>query len=86
METEYLASIIEPLVAKKESLRVVRTDDERGILLTVSADARDYGRLIGTAGETARALRTIMNCYGMARGSKMSVKIAAPYKPKNDLV
>lgn len=80
--TDYLVAILSPLVTRPEFLVVTRTQDERGVLLTVEADKFDYGKIIGKQGETIKAVRTIINCYGMALNSKLSVKVAAPYKEK----
>lgn len=82
MEIDYLVEIIKPLVSHPDKVKVNKSTDEMGVLLTVEADPKDYGRIIGKQGETAKALRTILNCYGMVNGLKISVKVAAPYKPK----
>lgn len=81
-ETDYLVAILSPLVNRPEALVVTRTQDERGVLLTIEADRFDYGKIIGKQGETIKSVRTIINCFGMTINSKLSVKVAAPYKAK----
>lgn len=79
-ETEvfYLEAILKPLVENKDAVRIDRTVDERGILLSVSLAAGDMGRIIGKQGDTARAIRRLVRQFGMGKKARVSVKINEP--------
>lgn len=77
-EIEYLKSIIRPLISN--DLEVERTDDERGILLTIKLATEDIGKVIGKGGETARAIRRLIRQFGMSQNMHISVRIYEPGK------
>lgn len=77
-EVEFLASILRGIVMKADSIRITKTTDEMGVLLSVSVDKQDMGKVIGKAGETAKCLRNIVGSYGAKHGIKLSVKILEP--------
>lgn len=77
-EQIYLESIVKPLLSRPESLVLEHTTDERGSLLTITAHGDDMGRLIGKAGSTANALRSLLRQYGALVQKHISVKINDP--------
>jgi len=74
-EQKYLESIISPLLEHPDDLKVENTIDERGILLQLSVNKIDMGRIIGKAGVTANAIRILMKQYGVLKEKHISVKI-----------
>lgn len=76
--TEYFTAMVRPLLKFPDSLKVVQTLDELGVLLTVDVHKEDMGIIIGRAGETAKALRLIMRIFGVTHKAKVSVKIQEP--------
>ncbi len=77
-EQTYLESIIAPLLAHPEELKIEHQLDEKGVLLTIKAHSADMGRIIGKAGSTANAVRTLLRQYGAAHQQHISVKISDP--------
>jgi len=77
-EQTYLESIITPLLAHPEELKIDHIVDEKGVLLTITAHQIDMGRIIGKAGATANAIRTILRQYGGLHNMHISVKISDP--------
>ncbi len=77
-EKTYLESIVKPLLSRPEELVIEHVVDERGVLLTITASADDMGRLIGKAGSTANALRSLLRQYGSLTKAHISVKINDP--------
>lgn len=75
-ESEYLESIIKPLILKE--LDIEKIVDDRGILLIVKVEKEDIGRIIGKQGETARAIRRLIRQFGMANDQHIAVKIYEP--------
>ncbi len=49
-----------------------------GVLLTLSVDPNDMGKVIGKVGVNAKALRTLLSAYGYKNHSKVSLKISEP--------
>ena len=77
-EQTYLESIIAPLLAHPEDLNIAHQIDEKGVLLTIKANASDMGRVIGRGGSTANSIRTLMKQYGALHQQHISVKISDP--------
>ena len=75
-EVEYLEAIVKPLI--KNDLTIEKTVDDRGILLTIKLEQEDIGRVIGKAGETARAIRRLIRQYGMTNEKHIAMKIYEP--------
>lgn len=85
----YLDSIVRPLLSKPESLKIVKTTDALGVLLTMDVDKEDMGHLIGKEGQNILSIRKIIGMYGMRNNAKISIKINEPtgglyYKDKTN--
>lgn len=75
---QYLHAILEYLVKYPEDLKIVKTEDQIGTLLTVSCNREDMGVIIGKTGETARSIRNLVRIVGVRNGIRVSVKINEP--------
>jgi predicted RNA-binding protein YlqC (UPF0109 family) len=75
---EFLEYIAKELVLNPDAVKVSRTVDEQGVLLTLEVAQNDMGLIIGRAGETAKALRTLLNIYGKSRKQSIHLKINDP--------
>lgn len=73
--TEYLRSIISPLLKHPDEAVITHSTDDRGVLLTLELHSEDMGIVIGRGGETARAIRTIVKFVGICNNARISVKI-----------
>ncbi|OGG65134.1 hypothetical protein A2Z56_02485 [Candidatus Kaiserbacteria bacterium RIFCSPHIGHO2_12_45_16] len=76
--TEFLKSIIKGLVKHQDDVKVTRSLDEMGVLLSVSVHQEDMGAIIGREGNTAKSLRTILRHYGMKTGERISMLVLEP--------
>lgn len=81
-EATFLTSIIKEIVNKPDMVNVVQEKDNQGIKLTLSVDAGDMGKIIGSQGKTATAIRTIMHAYGGQNNEHVSVLIEEPDEKK----
>lgn len=75
---EFLEYIIKELVAHPDAVKISRKVDEMGVLLTLEVAQNDMGRVIGRHGDTAKALRTLLTAWGMAREQRLHLKISDP--------
>lgn len=76
-EKEYLFSIVIPLTATKD-IRVDRTVDDKGVLLSLHLRKEDMGRVIGKQGETARSIRRLLRQFGLSNNMHVALKINEP--------
>jgi predicted RNA-binding protein YlqC (UPF0109 family) len=74
----FLEYVVKGLVDNPNSVKVVRTVDEMGVLLTLDVDAADMGKIIGRSGNTAKAIRTLLRVVGMKNNSRVNLKINEP--------
>jgi predicted RNA-binding protein YlqC (UPF0109 family) len=54
---------------------VARSVDEKGVLLELTVDAEDLGRVIGKRGATAQSLRTLLRALGTKNDARYNLKI-----------
>ena len=74
----FLEYVIKAIVGKPEAVKVERTVDERGVLLTLDVDVSDIGYVIGRQGQTARAVRTLLRIVGAKNNARVNLKINEP--------
>jgi len=72
-----LETIVKNIVAKPEDVKIDRTVDERGVLLTLNVAQEDMGHLIGRQGTTIQAIRTILRIIGARNQARINIKIPA---------
>lgn len=77
-DQEFLEYIVKNLVDKPEAVRVNRTVDEMGVLLTLTVDQEDMGKIIGRQGNTAKAIRTLLRVVGMKNNARVNLKVNEP--------
>jgi len=73
-----LEQIILALVDNPDSVQVEGKTDEMGVLLSLRVAREDMGKVIGKAGETAKAIRLVMRVAGMSEKAHINVKILEP--------
>jgi len=66
------------LVDNQSAVKINRTVDEMGVLLTLSVDPADMGKVIGRQGNTAKAIRTLLRVVGMKNNARVNLKINEP--------
>jgi hypothetical protein len=49
-----------------------------GVLLTLSVNPADMGKVIGRMGNTAKAIRTLLRVVGMKNNARVNLKINEP--------
>ena len=69
---EYVAKL---LVDKPEEVVVTEIHSEKTTVIELKVAPADIGKIIGKQGNTARALRTILNAAGHKLGSRCILEI-----------
>jgi predicted RNA-binding protein YlqC (UPF0109 family) len=80
----FLEYVIKALVDSPEDVSINRTVDEMGVLLTLSVNPSDMGKVIGRQGNTAKAIRTLLRVIGMKTNSRVNLKINEPAGSENN--
>ena len=77
-DQQFLESLVKALVDHPDSVKINRTVDEMGVLLTLDVHAEDMGKVIGRSGNTAKAIRTLLRVVGMKHDARVNLKINEP--------
>lgn len=77
-DKQFLQYVVEHIVDYPEDVRVQRSVDEMGVLMTLDVHADDMGKVIGRNGNTAKALRTLLRVVGMKNQARVNLKIREP--------
>lgn len=78
LDEKFLKSIIEQIVDNPDDIKIERTIDEMGVLLTLSVHKDDMAQVIGKSGRTASAIRTLLRIVGMKLEARVNLKIEEP--------
>lgn len=75
IDQQFVEYIVKTLVNNPDKVVVDREIDERGVLLSLSVDPEDVGRVIGKRGATAQSIRTLLRVLGTKNGARYNLKI-----------
>jgi len=78
MDNQFLEFVVKALVDNPNDVKIKRTVDEMGVLLTLDVNAADMGKVIGRSGNTAKAIRTLLRVVGMKHNARVNLKISEP--------
>lgn len=77
-DQKFLEYVVTSLVDNPDDVKIQRSVDEMGVLLTLSVNKDDMGKIIGRSGATAKAIRTILRVVGMKNEARVNLKIEEP--------
>lgn len=75
IDQQFIEYVVKSLVGKPDAVSVQRTIDEKGVLLELTVDPEDLGRVIGKRGATAQSLRTLLRALGTKNDARYNLKI-----------
>ena len=78
IDQEFVEFIVKSLVGNPDKVNIVRTIDEKGVLLELTVDQEDLGRVIGKRGNTAQSIRTLLRALGTKNDARYNLKIIDP--------
>ncbi|HEU0085488.1 MAG TPA: KH domain-containing protein [Candidatus Paceibacterota bacterium] len=77
-DKEFLEYVVKALVDNPNDVKIDRTVDEMGVLITLTVNPADMGKIIGRMGNTAKAIRTLLRIIGMKNNARVNLKINEP--------
>jgi uncharacterized protein len=77
-DTQFLEFIVKALVEHPDDVKITRTVDEMGVLMTLDVHPDDMGKVIGRSGNTAKAIRILLRVVGMKNNARVNLKINEP--------
>src|SRR6478672_9990677 len=75
IDQQFIEFIVKSLVGNPDAVKVERRIDEKGVLLELTVDPEDLGRVIGKRGATAQSLRTLLRALGTKNDARYNLKI-----------
>lgn len=77
-DKDFVEYVVKALVDNPDKVKVERTVDEMGVLITLDVDPSDMGQIIGRQGQTAKAIRTLLKVVGAKNNARVNLKISEP--------
>lgn len=75
IDQQFVEFIVKSLVSNPDAVQIERRIDEKGVLLELTVDGEDLGRVIGKRGATAQSLRTLLRALGTKNDARYNLKI-----------
>lgn len=75
IDQQFIEYVVKSLVGKPDAVKIERRIDEKGVLLELTVDPEDLGRVIGKRGATAQSLRTLLRALGTKNDARYNLKI-----------
>jgi hypothetical protein len=77
-DLEFVEYVVKAIVNNPDEVKSERKVDEMGVLITLKVNPEDMGTLIGRAGSTAKAIRTLTRIVGLRNNARVNLKIEEP--------
>ena len=84
IDQQFVEYIVKSLVNNPDGVKIDRRIDEKGVLLELTVDAEDLGRVIGKRGATAQSLRTLLRALGTKNEARYNLKIVDVDRPESE--
>lgn len=84
IDQQFIEYIVKSLVGNPDAVKVDRTIDEKGVLLELTVDPEDLGRVIGKRGATAQSLRSLLRALGTKNDARYNLKIVDVDRPEGE--
>lgn len=75
IDQQFVEYIVKNLVSNPDDVKIDRSIDEKGVLLTLAVNEEDLGRIIGRRGSTAQSLRALLRALGTKNDARYNLKI-----------
>lgn len=78
LDQQFVEYVVKSLVENPDAVKVDRSVDDMGVLLELTVDPADMGKVIGKAGATAKSIRTLLRVLGAKSDERVNLKIVEP--------
>lgn len=75
IDQKFVEFVVKSLVGNPDAVQLERRIDEKGVLLELTVDPEDLGRVIGKRGATAQSIRTLLRALGTKNDARYNLKI-----------
>ncbi|MCK4919067.1 MAG: KH domain-containing protein [Candidatus Pacebacteria bacterium] len=77
-DQEFVEFIVKSIVDNPADVKIERTVDEMGVLISLTINPADMGQIIGRQGSTAKSIRTLLRVIGAKNNARVNFKIVEP--------
>ena len=77
-DQKFVEDVVKAIVDSPEKVTTERTIDEMGVLIKLTVDPSDMGKVIGKEGKTAKSIRTLLRVLGAKNNARVNLKIVEP--------
>jgi predicted RNA-binding protein YlqC (UPF0109 family) len=84
IDQQFVEFVVKSLVNNPDAVQIERRIDEKGVLLELTVDPEDLGRVIGKRGATAQSLRTLLRALGTKNEARYNLKIVDVDRPEGE--
>ncbi len=74
-EVEFLHFIVENIVDNKDAVKIEKTEDELGVLLTLSVDKSDMWSIIWKSWNNINSIRSILRLFWVKINKRVNLKV-----------
>lgn len=84
VDTAFVDFVVRQLVEYPSDVQLDRAVDEKGVLLSLTVNPMDLGRVIGKKGSTAQSLRTLLRALGAKNNARYNLRIVDNGRPREE--
>jgi len=77
-DQDFVEMVVKAIVDNPDKVSTTRSVDEMGVLVELTVDSSDMGKIIGKDGRTAKAIRTLLRVFGAKNNARINLKIVEP--------
>ncbi len=77
-DQDFVEMVVKAIVDNPKAVSTNRSVDEMGVLVELTVDPEDMGKIIGKEGRTAKAIRTLLRVFGAKNNARINLKIVEP--------
>jgi len=82
IDQQFIEFVVKSIVGNPDDVKIERTIDEKGVLLELTVNPEDLGRVIGKRGNTAQSMRTLLRALGTKNDARYNLKIIDNGEPR----
>lgn len=77
-DQDFVEMVVKAIVDNPNDVQTNRTVDEMGVLIELTVNPADMGKIIGKEGRTAKSIRTLLRVLGAKNNARVNLKIIEP--------